>query len=67
MLETSFDDAALLSDLKTQIQAARTKAALAVNRELVLLYWSIGKRILEQLQTATAHGCCLEAWSKRYF
>ena len=48
MLETPFDYIALLSDLKTQIRAARTKAALAVNRELVLLYWSIGKRILKQ-------------------
>ncbi len=48
MLEKPFDYTTLLSDLKTQIQAARTKAALAVNRELVLLYWSIGKRILEQ-------------------
>lgn len=38
----------LLSDLKTQIRAARTKAALAVNRELILLYWSIGRQILEQ-------------------
>ena len=38
MLETPFDYIALLSDLKTQIRAARTKAALAVNQELVLLY-----------------------------
>jgi predicted nuclease of restriction endonuclease-like (RecB) superfamily len=48
MLETKFDYPSLLSDLKTQIRVARTKAALAVNKELVLLYWSIGKRILEQ-------------------
>jgi predicted nuclease of restriction endonuclease-like (RecB) superfamily len=48
MLNTSFNYTTLLSDLKTQIRTARTKAALAVNRELVLLYWSIGKQILEQ-------------------
>ena len=48
MLDRPFDYTTLLSDLKTQIRAARTQAALAVNRELVLLYWSIGKRILEQ-------------------
>ncbi|MEY4531978.1 MAG: hypothetical protein RLZZ156_2701 [Deinococcota bacterium] len=48
MLETPFDYPALLADLKTQIRTARTKAALAVNRELVLLCWSIGKQILEQ-------------------
>jgi hypothetical protein len=41
MLEPQFDYPSLLSDLKTQIRAARTKAALAVNHELILLYWSI--------------------------
>ena len=48
MLEPQFNYSSLLIDLKTQIRAARTKAALAVNRELILLYWSIGERILEQ-------------------
>lgn len=37
----------LLEDLKDRIRAAQVKAALAVNRELVLLYWEIGQRILE--------------------
>lgn len=32
-----------LSELKKRIAAARIKAALAVNRELVILYWSIGR------------------------
>ena len=36
---------AFLNDLKGRIQAARTRAALAVNRELVLLYHSIGRDI----------------------
>ena len=36
----------LLEDLKTRIRQAQVKAALAVNRELVLLYWQIGKDIL---------------------
>ena len=48
MLEQPFDYTTFLTDLKTQIIASRTKAALAVNRELILLYWNIGKRILEQ-------------------
>ena len=39
-------------ELKTQIQSSRTKATLAVNHELVLLYWNIGKRILEQQSRA---------------
>ena len=29
----------LLADLKTRIREARVRAALAVNRELVMLYW----------------------------
>ena len=36
----------LLSVLKRQIRTAQVRAALAVNRELVLLYWEIGKQIL---------------------
>lgn len=38
--------AALLDGLKQRIRAAQVKAALAVNQELVLLYWQIGKEIL---------------------
>ena len=38
--------AALLGDLKERIQSARLRAALAVNQELILLYWSIGRDIL---------------------
>jgi predicted nuclease of restriction endonuclease-like (RecB) superfamily len=35
-----------LSDLKTRIHTAQQRAALAVNRELVLLCWQIGRDIL---------------------
>ena len=35
-----------LRDLKVRIRTAQVKAALAVNRELVLLYWQIGHDIL---------------------
>jgi predicted nuclease of restriction endonuclease-like (RecB) superfamily len=37
-----------LSDLKDRIRSAQVRAALAVNRELVLLYWQIGRDILER-------------------
>ena len=37
-----------LADLKTRIHTAQQRAALAVNRELVLLYWQIGCDILER-------------------
>lgn len=36
-----------LDDLKKRVHAARYKAALSVNRELILLYHHIGKQILE--------------------
>jgi predicted nuclease of restriction endonuclease-like (RecB) superfamily len=36
----------LLANLKNQIRTARVRAGLAVNRELVWLYWRIGKDIL---------------------
>lgn len=35
-----------LSELKTRIHSAQQRATLAVNRELVLLYWQIGRDIL---------------------
>jgi predicted nuclease of restriction endonuclease-like (RecB) superfamily len=43
--------AAFLSDVKTRIRSAQIKAALAVNRELLLLYWQIGRKILSRQQT----------------
>ena len=36
----------LLQELKTRIRAAQLRAAFAVSRELILLYWSIGREIL---------------------
>ena len=35
-----------LNGLKQRIRSAQVKAALAVNRELILLYWQIGRDIL---------------------
>ena len=37
-----------LADLKGRIHAAQQRATLAVNRELVLLYWQIGRDILSR-------------------
>lgn len=36
---------ALLASIKERIQSAQVRAALAVNSELVLLYWGIGSEI----------------------
>jgi predicted nuclease of restriction endonuclease-like (RecB) superfamily len=40
------DYASFLDGLKARIRAAQVKAALAVNAELVLLYWHVGRDIL---------------------
>lgn len=39
-----------LRDLKNRIRTAQVRAALAVNRELVLLYWQVGRDILNRQQ-----------------
>lgn len=40
---------ALYSDLATLIENARGRVATAINTELVLLYWGIGKRIRDEV------------------
>ena len=40
--------AEFLENLKTRIRAAQIKAALSANRELIRLYWDIGKAIVER-------------------
>ena len=42
--------AQFLADLKRRIQTAQSRASVAVNRDLVLLYWQIGRDILERQQ-----------------
>jgi predicted nuclease of restriction endonuclease-like (RecB) superfamily len=44
----NYDD--FLRDLKERIRRAQVRAALAVNRELVLLYWQMGREILTRQQ-----------------
>lgn len=48
--------AATLTALKERIHAGRMRAALAVNKEVIDLYWSIGKTITERQQA--------EGWGK---
>src|ERR1700678_257489 len=47
----------LLTEIKQRISSAQTRAALAVNRELVLLYWQIGRQIAERQE--------LEGWGAK--
>jgi predicted nuclease of restriction endonuclease-like (RecB) superfamily len=42
----------LITNLKDRIQAAQIKAALAVNTQLIELYWDIGKLIAEKQQVS---------------
>lgn len=50
----------LFADLKARIRSAQVRAALSVNRELVLLYQQIGSAILvrqeEEYQTIKTRG-----------
>lgn len=49
------DYADWLAEIKTRVRAARSRAALAVNTELVALYWQIGHDILQR-QSAQGWG-----------
>jgi predicted nuclease of restriction endonuclease-like (RecB) superfamily len=49
--------AELLSDLTSQVRAARTRATRIVNTEMLTLYWSIGQTILDRQAT--------EGWGTR--
>ena len=42
-------DDALFGDVAGLIDGARSRAAVAVNSELVMLYWSVGKRVREEV------------------
>lgn len=42
------DYASFLKDVESRIQSARISAGRAVNRELILLYWDIGRVIMEK-------------------
>lgn len=46
----------LLAELKSRIQNARVQAHLAVNRELIRLYWDLGRMIVERQK--------IEGWGK---
>lgn len=43
-----FDYERFLADLKNQIRSAQVRASIAINRELIVLYWQIGQTILER-------------------
>ena len=44
--------AELLERLKARVRESRVRAARAANRELLALYWSIGRDILDRQEQA---------------
>lgn len=53
----SDDHKAFISDIKKRIQSAQIKAAVAVNQELLRLYWDLGERMVaKQEQTHWGDG-----------
>ena len=42
------DYATFITDLKARIRSARLSAARAVNRDLILLYWALGRAVVEK-------------------
>ena len=49
-LQLPSDYPELLHELKARIREAQVRAALAVNRDLVLLYWSIGRDLSQRFE-----------------
>lgn len=54
----------VLENLKNEIRSAQAKAALCVNSELIILYWNIGKTILNQQEQAGWGSKVIENLSK---
>lgn len=50
---------AMLNGLKVRICSAQFKAAIAVNQELIFLYWQIGREILARQKA--------EGWGKSHY
>jgi hypothetical protein len=47
----STDYAKFVTQLKKKIRSAQFKAALAVNRELIRLYWDIGREVVARQES----------------
>lgn len=58
------DYLSLITSLKSRIHVAQTKAALAVNTQLIELYWDIGKLITEKQQASGWGDAVIEQLAK---
>jgi predicted nuclease of restriction endonuclease-like (RecB) superfamily len=53
-----------INELKTLIQKTQIKASIAINKELIELYWSIGKSISQKIKNAKWGTSVIEKLSK---
>ena len=53
-----------LTELKTKIRSTQIKAAIAVNTELILFYWELGRMLSEKLSQSSWGDKVLETLSK---
>jgi predicted nuclease of restriction endonuclease-like (RecB) superfamily len=53
-----------LDDIKTKIQSAQMRTALAANKELISFYWELGRDILKKQKTAEWGSRIIEQLSK---
>ncbi len=53
-----------LIELKSKIQQSQIKAALAVNSQLIMLYWELGRQIVEKQENAKWGSGFIEQLSK---
>ncbi|MCD6337587.1 MAG: DUF1016 domain-containing protein, partial [Candidatus Marinimicrobia bacterium] len=63
-LVKSKDYKLFIKELKSRIQHAQIKAAVSVNREMLQLYWEMGKGIVEKQKKTKWGDGFLEAMSK---
>ena len=56
--------AKFVNSLKAKIRSAQVKGAIAVNRELIKLYWEIGREIIEKQEREGWGGNVLEKVAK---
>lgn len=61
---TTTDYLSFLATVKAEIQTARTKTAGVVNRELILLYWKIGEKIVAKQEKSGWGKSVIEKLSK---
>ena len=52
-LEVSSEYHVWLKELKNKISKVQFRAALAVNRELILFYWDLGESITKKFEEAS--------------